>query len=463
MMHVREIAWCEPALAASACADDPYCAFLDSAADGDPRSRYSYVCTSPFLVVEAAGASVTVNGRAAAGNPFSVLEGELARWRVLPGEAPVPFLGGAVGMLGYELGGWLERLPQRHADLLGIPDMVFGFYDVVLAFDRAARRCWVLSSGFPEIEPGARRARAAARAEALVRRLEPAPAAKDVGGWHCRWRADFEPAAYEERIRRVLDYIRAGDIFQANFTMRFQAARPPGLRPFDLYTRLRALSPAPFAAFLSCGPKLGLASVSPERFLRLSPDGRIETRPIKGTRPRHADPAVDEQEARALMASEKDRAENLMIVDLMRNDIGRVSEVGSVGVPVLFGLESFASVHHLVSVVQGQLRSGLGPVDLLRATFPGGSVTGAPKVRAMEIINELEASRRGPYCGSVAWIGFDGAMDSSIVIRTLVLTEAAVVAQAGGGIVADSNPGAEYEELLVKVLPLLRALEGIPR
>ena len=224
---------------------------------------------------------------------------------------------------------------------------------------------------------------------------------------------------------------------------------------------MRAASPAPFAAFLGLGEGAAVVSASPERFLRLGADGRVETRPIKGTRPRRADAAADAAEARALLDSAKDRAENLMIVDLLRNDIGRVCAVGSVRVPVLCGLESFASVHHLVSVVEGRLAPGRTAVDLLRACFPGGSVTGAPKVRAMEIIAELEPARRGPYCGSIAWLGADGGMDSSIIIRTLCIgASGRVAAQAGGGIVADSDPAAEHEESLTKAAALLRALDG---
>ncbi|MCW2239241.1 anthranilate/para-aminobenzoate synthase component I [Azospirillum canadense] len=285
----------------------------------------------------------------------------------------------------------------------------------------------------------------------MLRTLQPAAASAFCAG---RVRA-------RRRVTRALDYIRAGDIYQANITQRFLADRPAGLDDYALFERLRALSPAPFAAFLNCGPRLRIASASPERFIRLSASGAIETRPIKGTRPRYADPALDAAAAAELVGSVKDRAENLMITDLLRNDLGRVAALGSVRVPVLYGLESFASVHHLVSVVTAQLRPGLGPVDLLRAACPGGSITGAPKIRAMEIIDELEPARRGAYCGSVAWIGFDGAMDSSIVIRSLSLTPDAVVAQAGGGIVADSDPAAEHEEMLVKVRPLLRALDQV--
>jgi para-aminobenzoate synthetase component 1 len=343
--------------------------------------------------------------------------------------------------------------------------MAFGLYDVIAAFDHAERRAYILSSGRPEAASAARQQRARARALWLHDRLARAPAAAPAPDWRARGR--FAPerprAAVERAVAEVIDYIRAGDIFQANLTQRMAAPVPEGLSDLELYLRLRAISPAPFAAFLKCGAGLSVMSASPERFLSLAPDGRVETRPIKGTRPRGADPAADAALARALLASAKDRAENLMIVDLMRNDLGRVSRTGSVRVPVLCGLETFASVHHLVSVVESTLKPGLGPVDLLRACFPGGSITGAPKIRAMEIIHELEDAPRGVYCGAVAWIGFDGAMDSSIVIRTVTRAGSTLLAQAGGGIVADSDPAAEYEESLVKLAPLLRALSGEDR
>jgi para-aminobenzoate synthetase component 1 len=226
-----------------------------------------------------------------------------------------------------------------------------------------------------------------------------------------------------------------------------------------LYQRLRDLSPAPFAAYLSCSPNEAVLSASPELFLSLDDAGQVATRPIKGTRPRGATEAEDAVLQGVLQNSEKDRAENLMIVDLLRNDLSRVCEVGSVRVGHLYSLETFATVHHLVSEITGRLQVGLGPVDLLRATFPGGSITGAPKIRAMEIINELEPAHRGPYCGTIIRMGFDGSMDSSIVIRTLTIKNKTIVAQAGGGIVADSSPAAEYEESMTKVAPLLRALD----
>ncbi|HEY4125118.1 MAG TPA: aminodeoxychorismate synthase component I [Rhizomicrobium sp.] len=272
------------------------------------------------------------------------------------------------------------------------------------------------------------------------------------------WRAELDRKEIEQRIGKIIDYIFAGDIFQANFTQRFRATRPKGLSDFAIYRRLRELSPAPFAAFLRCGKGLSVISASPERFLRLTPDGMIAAHPIKGTRPRDPDMQRDKELAEALCHSAKDRAENLMIVDLMRNDLSRVSVPGSVRAPQLCALESFASVHHLVSRVEGHMRPECGPVDLLRAAFPGGSVTGAPKIRAMEIIHEYEPAARGVYCGGIGWIGFDKSMDMSMAIRTLTCAGDAILAQAGGGIVADSDPSSEYEESMVKMAPLLRAV-----
>jgi len=453
----EEIAWRDPAEAFARWSEDPYVAWLDSAAAGDARSRYSYLGVSPFQVIETADGETRINGRAVPGDPFAVLAQELARWHLPPGASPAPFGGGAIGFLGYELGRHLERLPQRHANILGIPDMVVACYDVVLAFDRQDQRAWIVSSGFPAEH--ARQQRAAQRLDTVLRRLNaPAAPVSPPLRQGAAWQPELSRSEYERLVTRTLEYIRAGDIFQANITMRHLARRPAGTMASAVHGALRAGSPAPFAAYLGCGTQLALASASPERFLRLDPGGRMETRPIKGTRPRGASAADDARLRAELAASEKDRAENLMIVDLMRNDLGRVAEIGSVAVPALFEVESFAAVHHLVSSITGRLRPGLGPVDLLRATFPAGSITGAPKIRAMEIIDEIEVGRRGPYCGTIAWIGFDGAMDSSVVIRTLVITPETVVAQSGGGIVADSDPGAEYEEMMVKVRPLLAAL-----
>jgi para-aminobenzoate synthetase component 1 len=375
---------------------------------------------------------------------------------------PTPFAGGAIGYLGYELGGVLERLPQPKHDTLDLPSMVIGFYDVVIAFDHVEHKAWIFSSGFPEQNCEASAVRAEARADAIVKKLDAMSRQSAIPDWTARgtWRAGLERKEIERRIARVVEYIRAGDIFQANFTQRFEAACPKGLSDFMLYRRLRALNPAPFAAFMRSGNGLSIAGASPELFLRLRANGVVEAHPIKGTRPRVADSKRDAALADELRASEKDCAENLMIVDLMRSDLSRVCETGSVYVPQLHELESFASVHHLTSVIMGRMQDGKGPVDLLRASFPGGSITGAPKIRAMEIIYELETAPRGIYCGCLGWIGFDGAMDMSMTIRTLTISGDTILAQAGGGIVADSDPAAEYEESMVKIAPLLQAVTG---
>ena len=326
--------------------------------------------------------------------------------------------------------------------------MALGIYDCGAVFDLNERRAWVFFA-----TPGAD-----GRAQRLKARLE-APPSPQCQPPAAAWRAEIPRDDYLDRVARIRAYIAAGDICQANFTQRFLADATAGRDPYALYQRLRGLSPAPFAAFLNCGPGLQIASASPERFFNVDSVRGMEARPIKGTIARGGDPATDAAAAAALRASVKDRAENLMITDLLRNDLGKTAELGSVRVPTLYGLESFAEVHHLVSVVTARLKLGLGPLDALRAAFPGGSITGAPKLRAMQIIDELEAARRGPYCGSVVRIGFDGVMDASIIIRTLTISAEGVIAQAGGGIVADSDPAAEYDEMRLKARALLRVLQ----
>ncbi len=424
-------------------ARDAHVVWLDSGGPVGARSRYSYVATDPFKVVSG-------------DDPFGALAEGLAAFRDAAWEAPVPFGGGAIGFLGYEAGSALERVP-RHDGPAGVPGSWLGFYDVVLAFDRAEGRGWLLSSGLPELAPGRRARRAAARAEAMLARLARRPE-RGAAPARLMWRAEASRAVHEARVARAVAFIEAGDICQANVTSAFHAMRPAGLDAADIFLALRAGNPAPFSAFVGLGDGGAVASVSPERFISVDAAGGIEARPIKGTRARDADPARDAALLAELLGSEKDRAENLMIVDLLRHDIGRVAVVGSVQVPELAVAETFAHVHHLVSCVRGRLREGATVTDLLRSAFPGGSITGAPKKRAQEIIHALEPAARGPYCGSVLWMGWDGAMDSSIAIRTATVTPDWVTIQAGGGIVADSDPAAEYEEMMVKARPLLRAL-----
>ncbi|MEQ8229148.1 MAG: aminodeoxychorismate synthase component I [Rhodospirillales bacterium] len=447
-VHVQPIPFMDPVDAFEAFADDPVAALLDSADAVGGRGRYAFLAGDPYHVIEAG----------AADDPFGMLAQEMARARTETVPGLPPFQTGAIGVLGYELGTALERLPDRKPGGLAFPDMIMGLYDTAAVFDMKLHKAWIVASNAARAG-GRRRAGPEARARAFAARIasaaprdEPAPLALD-------WRADQTRPEMEARIARAIDYIRLGDIFQANIAQRFLADLPAGTRPYDVYCRLRRISSAPFAAFLNCGDDRAVISASPERYLSLGPGGVIETRPIKGTRPRGVTTDEDRALAAELIASEKDRAENLMIVDLLRNDLSRVARVGSVQVSKLFELETFSRVHHLVSEVRADIAEGLDAVDLLRATFPGGSITGAPKIRAMEIIHELEPVPRGPYCGAVAWLGFDGAMDSSIAIRTMTYADGVIAAQAGGGIVADSDPADEYEESMTKIRPLLASLD----
>ena len=439
----------------------PYAVLLDSAKIMDRFGRYSFLAVDPFSVLEAKDGRIRLDGRNFDGDPFAVLAERLAACPLTHRTGLPPFQTGAVGFLSYDLCHHLERLPRPRADDRRFPDLAVGFYDVIAAWDHRDRRAFVLSSGWPETDTGARRRRAIARADWLATQLSGEAAEAPAGSRHAapEIQSNFDRQAYEQAVRRVIDYILAGDIFQANLTQRFRCRLPGGLDPFTLYRRLMAINPAPFAAYLGFGDTV-IASASPERFLSLR-GGRVETCPIKGTRRRGATPEQDRLLAEALMASEKDRAENVMIVDLLRNDLSRVCRDGSVEAPRLCRLESFATVHHLVSTVTGMLRQGKSAIDLLTACFPGGSITGAPKIRAMEIIAELEPTRRGPYCGSVGYIGFDGNMDTSIIIRTYAIRDGEVVFQAGGGIVADSRPADEYDETLAKARALIAALSPV--
>jgi para-aminobenzoate synthetase component 1 len=459
----REIAYLDPLAAFAALQDLPAPVLLDSAR-ADPRlGRWSYVAADPFLRLSSKDGRIVLGERSFSGDPFAVLQRALAHYRLDHDPAlPVPFQTGAMGYLGYDLCHHLERLPYPAGDDLAFPDLELGFYDTILAVDVQGRRAWILASGWPETTPWAAMHRQKARLDELAARLDRASPLVDppAAGQAVTIASNFTREGYEAAVQRVVDYILAGDIFQANLSQRFLAELPAGLAPFDLYRRLRARNPAPFAAFLDMG-EVKIASASPERFLELR--GRqVETCPIKGTRPRGATPEADERLAAELLRSEKDLAENVMIVDLLRNDLSRVCADHTVLTPEICALQSFATVHHLVSTVTGELRDGLDAVDLLRATFPGGSITGAPKIRAMEIIAELEPTRRGPYCGAIGWLGFDGAMDTSITIRTYAIRGRQVAFQAGGGIVADSDPAAEYEETLTKAKALIEALRGEP-
>jgi len=461
VLLTRQIPWQDPIAAFSAFAKDLVVALLhgdDKGHDGSDRGRWSYIAVSPFCTLTVDhNFKTSIDGEKVSDAPFDALKALLARYENASVDAPAPFQGGAVGFFSYELGGVVEKLPPPKPDTIS-PLLSVGFYDVIMAFDHHNRHCWIMSSGFPEQELQAREVRAEERMDWIVQSITQAPSSP-IDEATSSWRSTQSQESAEYAIGGAIDYIHAGDVFQANVTQRFVAPRPPTSSPWDLFQRLRKVLPSPFGAYLSANKNVQVLSASPERFLKVDTDGRVETRPIKGTRPRGQDKAQDMSLAKNLESSAKDKAENLMIVDLMRNDLSRVCVTGSINVPQCNEVETFTQVHHLVSVVTGQLEHGNTAVDLLRACFPGGSVTGAPKIRAIEIIHELEPVSRGPYCGAIAWIGFNGAMDSSIVIRSLVVEGERVIAQAGGGIVADSDPALEYEEAMVKIRPLLSVLD----
>jgi para-aminobenzoate synthetase component 1 len=452
----------------------PHLLFLDSASNPAALGRYSFVTANPFAWLTARGHHVRLNNQVvAATDPFAVLADQLARWQADTVPGLPPFQGGAAGLLGYDLCHHIERLPRPAVDEFEVPDLAVGFYDWVIAFDHDRQQAWIIATGFPERNADLRRARAArqiTRVQELLQKTSPAtngtaskhhplaPVALAVG--HpvpslAGVLSSFDRAGYLHTIRRTIEYVHAGDCFQVNIAQRLAVRQT--MAPLDLYGKLRQRNPAPFAGYFDLGD-FTIASASPERFLRVDRSA-VETRPIKGTRPRGTTPAEDRARMAELQQSTKDRAENVMIVDLLRNDLGRVCRYGSVKVDAVCRVETYEYVHHLVSVVRGRLRDGLGPVDLLRAAFPGGSVTGAPKVRAMEIIAELEPVARGPYCGSLGWLGFDGSMDTSILIRTFTAGRGWVQFPVGGGIVADSVPEQEYAETWHKAEGLLRALE----
>jgi para-aminobenzoate synthetase component 1 len=443
--------------------------FLDSADRHGERGRYSYVAALTDRTFTDYDGPILSPGTLLTVEAF--MRG-CRSVRTIPGLPP--FQGGFAGYFGYEWGRHFERIPSPRADEFGVPSLHLGIYNWVVSFDRAQRRAWVVSAGYPMLPSDLQRSQAESDlryvCDLLAGPVQPPrpPERHDdfdmpAGDLAPQYplpgfpgvTSNFDRAGYEAAVARVVEYIRAGDCYQVNLSQRLLA--PLREHPLDLYGRLRRLNPAPFAAYFDLG-EFQVLSASPERFLRVE-NGEVETRPIKGTRPRGRTPAEDAALITDLASSAKDRAENVMIVDLLRNDLGRVCEFGSVRVPRVCEVETFRYVHHLVSEVRGKLRPECSPLDLLRAAFPGGSVTGAPKVRAMEIIAELEPTARGPYCGSLGFIGFDGTMDTNILIRTFTAGRGWVQFPVGGGIVADSDPRREYEETLHKAAGLLKALE----
>ncbi|MBI2865789.1 MAG: aminodeoxychorismate synthase, component I [Chloroflexi bacterium] len=436
--------------------DEPYPFYLDSGMRRERLGRYSFLGAEPFLRLTSRGNQISIwekeHTRHFQAHPFQALETALAPYWIEVKASPVPFMGGAVGYLAYDLGRSLERMPSRAQDDLPLPELYLCFYDSLLAFDHLEGRAYAVAPDLPGRPPAEQRL---ARLVGLARQaasqpLPSPPACPPVSSLA----SNFSRQAYLEAVEKAREYIAAGDIFQVNLSQRFETDWP--YSPSDLYLRLRSINPAPFATYLGY-PEVSVVSASPERFLRLQGD-QAETRPIKGTRPRGRDAAQDAALARELGGSAKDRAEHVMIVDLERNDLGRVCRYGSVKVTELMALETYATVFHLTSTIEGRLSPGKGPLDLMRACFPGGSITGAPKVRAMEIIEELEPTRRSIYTGSIGYIGFDGNIDLNIAIRTILVTGGRAYFQVGGAVVYDSGPEAEYQETWDKARALAQAL-----
>ncbi|MFA5897594.1 MAG: aminodeoxychorismate synthase component I [Hyphomicrobium sp.] len=441
---------------AEACSGEPEFVFLDAQGD-HPGWGMSMFAFAPVATIVARSDETTVRKcgveRRSSLPVLESIEEELRPYRLdLPdGQAHPHFVGGAVGYLAYELGRQLEVLPSSAVNDLRLPTAYFNIYNFAVCYDHQSGRCRLAYvDGFPSDAP---------TREAILRRLESASATPRVAAadWRGRFGAitsDLSKAEYLDALSRIKEYIRSGDVYQVNMTQRFRA--PLGMSPWSLWRRLAAINPAPFAAYLNLDEHSVISS-SPELFLRVRGD-RVETRPIKGTIRRSADSVEDAMFARELLGSAKNNAELAMIVDLMRNDLGRVAMPGTVEVEACPVLETYPSVHHLVATVAGRRDPSLSLSTLLRATFPGGSITGAPKIRAMEIIDELEPVARGVYTGSIGYISCHGTMDLNIAIRTVIVKGDTAYFHAGGGVVADSEPEQEYEELLLKASRLAQAL-----
>lgn len=439
---------------------------LDSGMNNYDLGRYSFAGSDPFLVLKSQGRTISLSGAEGRwqgeGEPFGKLDSLLQQYSLDPGPYPVPFVGGAVGYLSYDLCHHIEVLPTSAEDDLGITEAYLGFYGAVIGFDLLEDRAYLIATGFPELEerPRLRRARSqmesmkAALSEGLARFRQRPESSHQPAGRQSTLRSNFTHDSYLTAVEAAREYIAAGDIFEVNISQRFDVDMP--LDPYQLYLRLRSINPAPFAAFLDLDG-LSVVCASPERFLKLSGD-LAETRPMKGTRPRGATEAADAVLAEELEASVKDRAENTMIVDLVRNDLGRVCRFGTVRVRDLWTLEKYATVFQLTSTVEGRLSPGKNGIDLLKACFPGGSITGAPKVRSMEIIDELEPTRRSVYTGSIGYFGFNGDLDLNIVIRTILVKDGKAYLQVGGAVTYDSEPESEYQETMDKARALFQSL-----
>lgn len=448
--------------ALSAVSGWPRVLLLDSAGVKSERGRYTFLMADPLETWELAGDNATGEG-----DPFRQLRAWSARIAAPAIDGLPPFQGGTAGLMGYELGRCWEQLPASSANST-IPRLSVGLYPWVIAWDHQQSRAFAIVHGWTDTDAAAAKHRCATERLQRLRDRLKSPLARQTSttesepgrlpAWARQvapglW-SDFQRDEYLHALQRVIDYIHAGDIFQANLTQRLLCRAP--CPPLELYARLREVNPAPFAGYFA-GDGWTILSASPERFLHCR-DGIVTTRPIKGTRRRSSQAEADLFTRDSLRQSEKDQAENVMIVDLLRNDLSRVCRPDSVSVPQLCAVETFATVQHLVSEVRGELVDGMTPWDLFAASFPGGSITGAPKVRAMEIIAELEPTPRGPYTGSLFYVGHDGATDSNLLIRTFVQQDGWLQCGVGGGIVAQSDPEAEYAETWHKATGMLQAV-----
>ena len=433
-----------------AIADMPWAVFLDGGLHHPAQSRYDILAAQPYVRLVTRGNLTEIHAdgvELSREDPFALVR------RFVDADAraasPLPFCGGAIGYFSYDLGRRIEHLPAHAEDAERIPEMAVGIYDWAVVVDHLERGAWLVGQGRdPETDM---------KWDALVRLFSDPPAERARTPFRITSSitSNLTREAYARSFHAIKRYIADGDCYQVNLAQRFRANATGD--PWLAYQALRVLNPAPFAAYLST-PFAQVLSASPERFLKVE-EGRVETKPIKGTRPRAGHARLDAELAEALRASGKDRAENVMIVDLLRNDLSKNCRLGSVQVPRLFDVETFATVHHLVSTVVGELAPGRDAIDLLRGAFPGGSITGAPKLRAMEIIEELEPQRRGVYCGAIGYIGYDGNMDLNVAIRTMILSRGEIRFWAGGGIVADSELEDEYQETFDKASAMLKVLQ----
>ncbi|MBL4805075.1 MAG: aminodeoxychorismate synthase component I [Alphaproteobacteria bacterium] len=453
---IRELPFKDPIAVFSALQHLPYSIIFDSADREHPNARYSFIVSHPIETLEYKDGEMLVTNweeqTRIEGEPFKIVQDRLKHWipESEPAKGMPPFQGGAAGYFGYDVGRALEDIPEDAKDSPDLPDLALGIYDQVMAFDHEKDQAWIITHA-----PSYHEARK--KQDYLLYLISRPHEVAPFEGAYMKWESNFDAPDYVDMVGKVIEYIKDGDIFQACVAQRFDAELPEGFDRFSHYCHMREVNAAPFAAFMNCGD-VAISSASPERFLTVK-DRKVETRPIKGTRPHIANETLDRRYRKDLEESEKERAENTMIVDLLRNDLSKSCLAKSVEVTELCKLETFASVHHLVSTVRGTLKKNKSALDLLKGCFPGGSISGCPKIRAMEIIEELEPTRRGPYCGAFGYVGFNGNMDSNILIRTLVYENNKVSFQVGGGITADSCPDAEYQETFDKAEGIFRSFD----